>query len=92
MTTIELTRKEVYDLVWSNTLSKLSHEYALSTEGIKKLCKEFEIPIPENGYWSKFKYNKKVRIKKLNNSFKGEDKISLPIREVGNSVNIDQNH
>ena len=90
MTTIELTRKEVYDLVWSNTLSKLSHEYALSTEGIKKLCKEFEIPIPENGYWSKFKYNKKVRIKKLNNSFKGEDKISLPIREVGNSVNIDQ--
>lgn len=90
MTTIELTRKEVYDLVWSTTLSKLSKEYALSTEGIKKLCKEFEIPIPENGYWSKFKYNKKVHIEKLNSNFKGEDKITLPIREDSNCVNLDQ--
>jgi hypothetical protein len=90
MEIIELNRKELYELVWSTSLSKLSTKYALSTEGIKKLCKEFEVPIPENGYWSKIKYNKQVQVEKLNNTFNGEDKITLTIREEGNPVNLDQ--
>lgn len=89
MKTTEFNRKELYDLIWSTSLSKLSTKYALSTEGIKKLCKEFEIPIPENGYWSKIKYNKQVHIEKLNNTFKGKDKITITIREEGNQVNLD---
>lgn len=90
MENIELTRKELYDLVWSTPISKLSTKYALSSDGIKKVCKEFEVPIPENGYWSKLKYNKEVQKEKLNNTFKGEDKIKLTIREEGNPVNLDQ--
>ena len=43
METIELTRKELYDIVWSTTLSKLTQQYAYTNEGIKKLCKQFEI-------------------------------------------------
>lgn len=90
MEIIELNRKELYELVWSTSLSKLSTKYTLSTEGIKKLCKEFEVPIPENGYWSKIKYNKQVQVEKLNNTFNGEDKITLTIREEGNPINLDQ--
>lgn len=90
MKNIELTRKELYDLVWSTPLSKLSTKYALSSEGIKKICKEIEVPIPENGYWLKLKYNKKVYIENLNNTFKGKDKIILTIREEGNPINLDQ--
>jgi hypothetical protein len=90
MKNIELTRKELYDLVWSTPLSKLSLKYALSSDGIKKVCKEFDVPIPENGYWSKLKYNKDVQVEKLNNTFKGQDKITLTIREEGDSVNLDQ--
>ena len=90
MKNIKLTRKELYDLVWSTPLSKLSLKYALSCDGIKKVCKEFEVPIPENGYWFKLKYNKDVQVEKLNSTFKGEDKITLTIREEGDSVNLDQ--
>jgi hypothetical protein len=35
METIELTRKELYDIVWSTPVSKLTQEYALSNDGKK---------------------------------------------------------
>jgi hypothetical protein len=85
-----ITRKELYDLIWSNSLTKLSNKYAISTDGIKKLCKDFEIPVPKNGYWSKIKHNKKVLKQELSNDFQGEDKIILTVRKEGSLVNLDQ--
>ncbi|NEW79638.1 MAG: hypothetical protein GZ086_09515 [Gelidibacter sp.] len=90
METIELTRIQLYDLVWSTPLSKLTLKYALSNDGIKKICKQFDIPIPDRSYWSKLKFNKKVKIEKLNPVFGGEDKIILTLREEGNPINVDQ--
>jgi len=90
METIVLTRQGLYDLVWTTSLTKLSDKYALSTDDIKKICKNFDIPIPENGYWMKLKYNKEAKVVKLENTFKGEDKIVLTIREKGNPINLDQ--
>ena len=86
----EFSRKELYDLVWSTSLSKLTLQHAFSNEGFKKLCKQFEIPMPDNGYWMKLKFNKEIEKPKFNPLFDGEDKIILTIREVGNLVNIDQ--
>lgn len=90
METIELTRNELYELVWSTPVSKLTLQYALSSEGIKKICKQFEIPMPDGGYWSKLKFNKKVSKTKFNPIFGGVDKIVFSIREDGNPVNVDQ--
>ena len=90
METIELTRKELYDIVWSTTLSKLTQQYAYTNDGIKKLCKQFEVPIPDNSYWSKLKFNKPVNKTELKAVFSGEDKIVLTIREEGNPINLDQ--
>ncbi|MBG6188237.1 hypothetical protein [Flavobacterium sp. CAN_S2] len=90
METIELTRKELYDIVWTTTLSKLTQQYAYSNDGIKKLCKQFEIPMPDGSYWSKLKFNKKFKKEKLNPVFGGVDKIVLTLREEGNSVNVAQ--
>jgi len=90
MKTIELTRKELYDLVWSTSLSKLTQQYALSNDGIKKICKQFDIPMPDSGYWMKLKFNKKVIKEKFNPNFDGVDKIVFTIREEGNSINVDQ--
>jgi hypothetical protein len=90
METIQLTRKELYDLVWSTPLTKLSEKYSLTTEGIKKICKEFEIPTPDNGYWSKLKFKKEVKVEKLNKTFKGEDKIVLTKCEEGKKIMLDQ--
>lgn len=90
METIELTRKELYDIVWSTTLSKLTQQYAYTNDGIKKICKQFEVPMPDGSYWSKLKFNKKFKKEKLNPVFGGVDKIVLTIREEGNTVNVDQ--
>ena len=90
METIELSRKELYDLVWSTPLSKITLQYAYNNDGIKNLCKHYDIPMPNASYWSKIKYNKKVKIEELNATFIGVDKIVLTIREEGNSVNINQ--
>lgn len=90
METIELTRKELYDIVWSTPLSKLTQEYAYSNDGFKKLCKQFEIPMPDSSYWSKLKFNKLVNKPELKDVLGGEDKIVLTIREEGNPVNVDQ--
>lgn len=90
METIELTRKELYDIVWSTTLSKLTQQYAYTNDGIKKLCKQYEVPMPDGSYWSKLKFNKKSKKEKLNPVFGGFDKIVLTIREEGNQINVDQ--
>lgn len=90
METIEISRKQLYDIVWSTSLSKLTQEYALSNEGIKKICKQFDIPMPDNGYWMKLKFNKPVKKVKLNPNFGGVDKIVFTIREAGNPINVDQ--
>lgn len=90
MKTTELSRKELYDLVWSTSLSKLTQQYALSNDGIKKICKQFEIPMPDSGYWMKLKFNKTVEKEQMNNNYAGEDKIILTIREEGSDINTDQ--
>lgn len=90
METIELSRKQLYDLVWSTPISQLTQQYAISNEGFKKICKKFEIPMPPNGFWLKLKYNKKVKIEKLNPIFGGIDKIVMTLREEGNTINVDQ--
>jgi hypothetical protein len=78
-------------LFGSPTLSKLTEEYAYTNEGIKKICNEFDVPLPGNGYWSKLKFNSKIKKTKLNPIFNGIDKIELILREEGSLVNIDQN-
>lgn len=90
MNTLELSRKGLYDLIWSKPLSKLTEEYALSNDGIKKICKQFDIPIPDRSYWAKLKFNKPVKKVELNPIFGGVDKIILTIREEGNPINVDQ--
>jgi hypothetical protein len=89
METIELTRKELYDIVWSTTLSNLTQQYAYTNDGIKKICKQYEVPMPDGSYWSKLKFNKKFKKEKLNPVFNSVDKIVLAIREEGNPINID---
>lgn len=90
METIELSRKELYNLVWSTPLSKITLQYAYNNDGIKKICKQYDIPMPDASYWSKIKYNKKVKIEELNPVFIGVDKVVLTIREEGNSINVNQ--
>jgi hypothetical protein len=86
METIQLTRKELYDLVWKNPLSKLAKEYNLSDNGLRKVCKKLDIPLPKNGHWQKIQFNKKVIIVKLPVNNKVETAITLKFRENSETI------
>jgi hypothetical protein len=90
METIQLTRKELYELVWSTPLTKIAKKYTINSDGIKKICKEFNVPMPPNGYWSKIKFNKALEKDKLQEDFKGEDKIELTLKIEGEDDNSNQ--
>lgn len=81
-----LTRQELYDLVWENPLSKLAKKYNLSDNGLRKVCKKLDIPLPKNGYWQKIQYNKKVSKEKLPVNNTVETSIILKFRDNSETI------
>jgi len=84
MENITLTRKQLYDLVWSTPMTSISKKYLLSTTRIRSICKKMNVPIPESGYWQKIQYKKSVTIKELPSEFKGDEEIVLNSPEESN--------
>lgn len=60
MEKISITRQELYDLIWSAPISRLAKNYGILDYQLRKICNDFNIPVPQNGYWQKLKYNKPV--------------------------------
>jgi hypothetical protein len=81
-----LTRQELYDLVWENPLSKLAKKYNLSDNGLRKVCKKLDIPLPKNGHWQKIQYNKKVSKEKLPVNNTVETSITLKFRDNSETI------
>jgi hypothetical protein len=54
------TRRELYDLVWSEPVSVLSSRFGLSDVGFAKICRRIRIPLPPRGYWAKRSAGKPV--------------------------------
>ncbi len=75
-----LSRKELYDLVWSVPLLTLSRKYAISDVGLRKICIKMEIPLPKAGHWQKLHFGKKTNKPKLSTSYTGEQDVTLSLR------------
>jgi len=88
MEQVTLTRKELYDLVWAQPLSRLAKKYKISDNGLRKICKRMNIPIPAMGHWQKIQYGKKVIITKLPVKYEGKDEITLGEKGEGD-INVD---
>lgn len=56
-----LSRKELYELVWTTPMVRLSEQFGLSDQGLAKKCKKHNIPRPPQGYWGKLEYGKSVK-------------------------------
>jgi hypothetical protein len=59
---VKLTRKELYDLVWAEPLSRLAKRFKISDNGLRKICIRMNNPIPAMGHWQKKQNNRKVAI------------------------------
>ena len=49
----QLSRAELYALVWSEPMKTLSARFGISDVALKKTCARAEIPTPGRGYWAK---------------------------------------
>lgn len=56
-----LTRKELYDQVWSEPMSSLARKYGRSDVGLAKICKKHNIPRPSRGWWAQKQAGYKVQ-------------------------------
>jgi hypothetical protein len=50
---IEFERLALYEEVWSTPLTKLGEKYGMSDNGIRKVCKAMNIPLPKVGHWAR---------------------------------------
>jgi len=79
-----LTRKELYEKVWSQSVSSLAKEMGISDVGLAKICKRHNIPRPGLGYWAKKQAGIKIQQKPLP---KGDDERFIEI--IGHSSDIE---
>jgi len=74
-----LSRKDLYELIWSMPATKLAKELGISDVGLGKICRRMEIPKPALGYWRKVEVGgripRKPRLKEL--SLKGQQQVTI---------------
>jgi hypothetical protein len=50
---VHFERLALYEEVWSTPLTKLGEKYGMSDNGIRKVCKAMNIPLPKVGHWAR---------------------------------------
>jgi hypothetical protein len=66
-----MTRRQLYELVWSVPLTAVAPQFAISDVALKNTCRKFEIAVPPRGYWAKLRVGKRTT------------KVALPPRAAG---------
>lgn len=88
MSVQKLSRKQLYDLVWSKPMTQLAKEFSLSDNGLRKICVKYDIPLPKAGHWQKVLHGKNIQQEKLGNFDKWVN-TKIPVSE---SEANDQEH
>jgi hypothetical protein len=81
-----ITRQQLYDMVWAESLSSIVKKYQLTYSELRKILADMVIPIPENGHWSKLKFGKQVEIKPLPEDYTGKNEVELFEKEIGDKI------
>lgn len=72
---VKLSRQELYDKIWENSVAGVSKEYGIPYSQLMKQVKAANIPVPPSGYWTKLNFGKPVEKTPLNGS--GDAVVSL---------------
>lgn len=62
---ITLTRKQIYDEIWSVAVSGMALKYSIPYSSLMKQIKDAHIPVPPSGYWTKKEFNKETTMTPL---------------------------
>src|SRR4051794_24914698 len=79
---VVISREDLYALVWSEPISRLSRRFGLSDVGLAKACTPLMIPVPGRGYWAKKEVGRAPRPTRLPTlpASAGADKRELHVR------------
>lgn len=80
-----LTRKELYELVWSEPVQAVAERFGMSDRGLAKLCERHAIPTPGRGYWRQKETGHPARrlpLPKLHPTHQGLATVRLPEPQV----------
>ena len=75
-----LTRDALYELVWSQPISRLAAEYGISDVALAKTCKKASIPTPPRGYWARLAAGARPRRPRLPPAVPGHDTVTFTTR------------
>lgn len=50
---VRFERESLYEQVWSTPLTRLAPTYGLSDNGLRKVCKALNVPLPGVGHWAR---------------------------------------
>lgn len=56
MGSMQLSRAQIYEMIWSQPIQQVAPSLGLSDVGLAKLCKRYDIPRPPRGYWAKIQH------------------------------------
>jgi hypothetical protein len=48
-----MKRSELYELLWSESVSKTASRFGLPDRGLAKVCGRNDIRVPPRGYWAR---------------------------------------
>jgi hypothetical protein len=60
-----ITRKDLYNLIWSKPVTQIAKDFGISDVAVAKICKKLNIPKPGLGFWAKKQHGKRTRQKPL---------------------------
>ena len=56
-----LLRTQLYNEIWEVAVTGVSKKYSVPYHKLLNVCKLYNIPIPQAGYWTKISYGKQVK-------------------------------
>ncbi|MGP8201614.1 MAG: hypothetical protein ACLQU4_19160 [Limisphaerales bacterium] len=86
----ELSRQELYGLIWSSPATKVAADFGVSDVAVHKRCIKLNIPRPSRGYWAKLAAGRRPRKKPLPPTA-DEVFVQLAQRHVGKTLALPEN-
>jgi hypothetical protein len=77
---LEVSREELYELVWTKPLSRLAAESGLKTSELVRVCEQKQVPRPTSGYWVLIRMGRTPERAPLPD-FNEQEAIDLPAAE-----------
>lgn len=81
-----IDRQQLYELVWSEPISKLADQFGYSGAGLAKLCRRYGIPLPSRGHWAKVHAGHKT--KKIPLPAPGPDQQNLVLSPISQAERL----